>query len=206
MSDIAIDSSVLESLAAEKAKEAARKEAAQAGGAPQGASQQDVMALAYYYLVQAATITSENALVQAKQTQANANAQQQLDNEAAQLKWYYVSNLKTTHHKTYIAHTHWHWKFWSHGFHYTTYQKVTWTTHKNQLTVTNQQTKNEQVAAERQFLTQKMGVLQQMASVGETHINSINDEASQSMQESSQILQIIQNLTFQALLRPKPQS
>ncbi len=200
MSNTAIDPSL--GSQASKGAEAAQGKTAEHKGAPQV----DVMALAYYYLVQAATTTSESALVQAKQTKANGLAQQALNKEAAALQWYYVPNLKSTKHKTYIPHTHWSWNPFKHGgFHYTTYQKVTWTTHKNQVTVTNDQSKNEQVAAERQTLTQKMGVLQQLASVSETHINTISDESTQTMQESSQLLQIIQSLTFQALLRRQPQ-
>lgn len=202
---------------------------------PKGASQQDVLALAYYYIVESATITSESALVQAKRIKANAEAQQQLDNYSAEMQWDSIPQAITKDkHFTVKSTSQWfncgpngnnNPTKWAedHGYNHWKRISVTggngwakshvkfWNT-KSEIYTLNAskiqaaETKNEQVAAERQYLTQKMGVLQQMASVGETHINTISDEASQSMQESSQILKILQSLTFQALLRPKPQS
>lgn len=216
-------------------KEAVTKTLTQEREVTNGASQQDVLALAYYYIVESATITSESALVQAKRIKANAEAQQQLDNYSAELQWDSIPKAITKdEHFTVKSTSQWfncgpngnnNPTKWAkeHGYNHWKRVSITggngwakshvkfWNT-KSEIYTLNAskiqaaETKNEQVAAERQYLTQKMGVLQQMASVGETHINTISDEASQSMQESSQILKILQSLTFQALLRPKPQS
>ncbi|MEZ5314868.1 MAG: DUF720 domain-containing protein [Chlamydiales bacterium] len=169
------------------------------------AFQENVIALAYYYLVEAAMTSSESALIQAKQTKANGIAQKELNKEAAALPWYYVPDLKEDQHVEYVPvdRNFWDswWKVWDTHIHVRSWNKVTWVTHQNQLTVSNGQAKNQQVMAERQFLTQKMGVLQQSAYINETHINSINNESMQILQESSQINRILQSLTFKALLR-----
>jgi hypothetical protein len=200
MSQVAINQNVSQILAETKANEAASPK----GGKGNGAPIENVMALAYYYLVQAASTTSESALVLAKQSQANYLAQEQLNNQSASLKWYSVPKLKE--HTKNVKITHYTWDFWKHKgyFKYTVYKKE----HipLNQSKITNAQDKNQNVQAERQILTEKMGVLQQTASVNETQINTVSDESTQSMQESSQMTQIIQSLTFAALLRQQPQS
>jgi len=200
MSDIAINNPVIGGHDSGKTHQTQGNESIKKGNGV------DVMALAYYYLIESATTASETALIQAKQLKANGLAQEQLNKEAAQLQWYYVPDIQVTHHSTIVKHTHWTWKFWKNGFHYTTYQRITWTTQKNQATVANDQAKNQQVSAERDYLTQKMSVLQQIASVNETNVNTISDESSQTMQESSQIMDIIQSLTFKALIRQQVQS
>ncbi|MCH9627031.1 MAG: hypothetical protein S4CHLAM2_06650 [Chlamydiales bacterium] len=156
----------------------------------------NVIALAYYYLIESATTSSESALVDAKQLRANGQAQQKLNSQEAGLKWNYVPKLQEDHHKTVYDHLHWNGN--------TLYLKRythKWTTVKNQGEVTNAEAKNQRVVAERQFLTQKMSVLQQSAKTAETHVNSVAGESTQTLQEGQKMMQMLESLTFKALIR-----
>lgn len=166
----------------------------------------DPLFIAYYLLMEATNVSSQAAIIHSKVLNRNALAQERLNNQAAQLQWYHLPKIvEHKHHKT-IKHTHWTGSFWSHsGFEYTTYQKINWTTSPNATAVQEAQTKNQEVAAKRQILSEKLSVLQQLAQVGESGVDTITDEAMQTMQASSYILQVLETLTFKALLRQPPQ-
>lgn len=165
------------------------------------ASDFNVLALAYYYVVQMATTSSETAVAKAKQLNAIGKSEQQLNREAAALKWNYVPKEDCTKHNERIPHYHWTWDMHN-EVRYTTYTTKWITTHANAGQVSAAEEANQRVSADRAFFTQKLNVLQQIASVEEGHVNSIADESTQDMQQGSMILQIIQSLTFKALLRP----
>lgn len=168
------------------------------------ASEFNVLALAYYYVVQMATTSTESAVVKAKQLNAIGKSEQALNREAAGLKWNYVPKEDCTKHKERIPHYHWTWDMHN-EVRYTTYTTKWLTTHANAGQVSAAEEANQQVTADRTAFTQKLNVLQQIASVEEGHVNSIADESSQDMQQGSMILQIVQSLTFKALLRPPAQ-
>lgn len=175
------------------------------GGQPQSFPQGiDPLFLAYYYLMEASNITSLCAVIHSKLLQSNALSQQRLDNQAARMQWYHIPKLIEHEHHKRIAHTHWHGSFWNHGFHYTTYKNVTWKTSPNAGAVNDAEAKNQQINADRQILSDKLNVLQQLAQVGETNVSTLTDESMQSMQEGSNLLTILASLTFKALLTQQP--
>ena len=176
------------------------------GAAPasKGSSSQnnvDPLLLAFYYLLQASNLSSDSALIHAKQINQNALSQEKLNARLGELQNYSVPTLQKNHHTTHIS--HWTWKFWKHGFHY--HITKTWTTVANQGAVDQSQAKNQEISAQRQMLTDQMTLLQQTAQVSEANVNSIGNEAMQSIQEGTNLLQILQSLTYQALLRQAPQ-
>ncbi|MCC5832874.1 MAG: DUF720 domain-containing protein [Chlamydiales bacterium] len=199
MSDIIIS----DTLYTIKNKEAAEKLKMPKGTDPKGgASPHDVMLLCFYLLVQAAGISAEGALVQAKRTKANADAQQQLNKELDQLHFHDLPKEGTVKKRE----KHTRWSAGGAGPGWGDHKVITYTTrivhtHSKQQAV---QSQNQQIAAERQEMMQKAGVLQQLETVTSSKINTISDESVQSMEEGSQMLSIVKSLTFKALMRNEP--
>ncbi len=170
----------------------------------------DAMALAFLLLLEAASSSAKSAIIRSKQLSGNAKAQQRLDNEAAQLQWNYMPKPQIHNHTRRIAtpsgkYTRWNgkfWtaKFWEHGMHYH-YKKIRRPTIANQGQIDQAETKNQQVAEQRETISDKLKVLQQLAQVGETGVNSQVQDSLQSMQEGSNLMQILESLTFKALIR-----
>lgn len=182
-------------------------------GNPLGNGNIDVMALAYYYLVESASTSAESALVQAKRLRANAESQELLNEEAAQFKWNSIPKLASNHHKVVFSHVHWTWEFWKHdadlpipGFLYKTGFTKDFVTHPNEAVVQNVEAKNNQISAQKQFFTNQISSLQMEAQRSATTDNSISQEAAQTMQEGASLLQIVRDLTFKALIRQPVQN
>ena len=159
----------------------------------------DPLVLAFFYLLEASNTSDQSALLHAKQLGQNAAAQQKLNAEIENLKRDTVPALQNKYRTTYI----WHYYF---IFWYLTKETThTIIGHPNQQAVNQAQMDNQETSVQRQMLTDKMAVLQQNAQVKESQINSITDEAMQTAQEGTGLLQMLQNLTYQALLRHAPQ-
>ena len=190
--------------AQERAKQAAAQTENQGSDSPFNKGC-DPLVLAFFFLLDASTVSSESAMIRAKQLNQNALTQQRLNNKAAELQWYNVPKEQVNHHAaTVLAQTHWTWEFWLHSgqFEYTTFKNIpAWDSYPNGSIVNNIQTKNRQVAAQRDLFANKLTLMQQQAGIAAGGINSISGEAMQSMQEGGNLLQILQSLTFQALLR-----
>jgi hypothetical protein len=166
----------------------------------------DAIVLAFYYLMEASNATAQSAIVHSKQLNQNAVAQQNLNNKAAQLQWCYVPELQVDKHSLRKTNTHWTIEFWKHGgFEYVTYQTLKWTTNANGGLVNNAEAQNQQVIAERETIANRLNALQQNAQIGETNVNTFTDASMQTMQETQNVMQILQSLTFQALMRQPPQ-
>ena len=170
-----------------------------ASGADQGGplpGSVDPLVLAFFMLLEASNTSDKSAMLHAKQLNQNAQDQQKLNAQLGAIERDSVPSLQTKHHTTYIC--HYYFFFWY-------FTKKTWVTHPNQDAVDQAQAVNQQLSVQRQMLSDKMTVLQQNAQVKESQVNSISDEAMQTAQEGSSLLQTLQSLTFQALLRHAPQ-
>ena len=164
-------------------------------GAPSPGSV-DPLLLAFYYLLEASNTSDKTAMIHAKQLNQNAQSQQKLNAELSQLQRDSVPHLNTKHHTTYIC--HYYFLFWW-------FTKKTWVTHSNQVAVDQAQAANQELSVQRQMLSDKMVTLEQDAKIVVSKVNSITDEAMQTEQEGSGLLQALQSLTFKALLRHAPQ-
>ncbi len=191
-----------------------------ASGTDQGAPSPgsvDPLLLAFYYLLEASNTSDRSAMIHAKQLNQNAQSQQKLNAQLSALRRDSVPSLQSKHYTDY----HWHhyhpgWSFTKLSQphtnpHYRIYLPweylacTTRVTHPNQNAVDQAQAVNQELSVQRQMLSDKMTVLQQNAQVKESQVNSISDEAMQTSQEGSHLIQILQSLTFQALLRHAPQ-
>jgi hypothetical protein len=176
----------------------------------------NVIELAFYYLLEASTTACASAVIHSKLLEKNALSQIRMNNEFAQLQFYSVPELQIDHHVITIKHHHLTWKFWKHDdkgkgwksmlnpfgmFSYVTIEKIDRPTIRNQGVIDQMGAKNQMIAGQRQTFADRLNVLQQLAQVGETNANNFSDEAMQTMQMGSSLLDILQNLTFQALLR-----
>lgn len=183
----------------------------------------NVMAVIFMYLTKTSTILSDTAIIKAKQMRENSKNQIALNKQAAALSWTPVPKLNKK--EKVIGHK---WVFNIEGKKTTVYSKaaaylliatltatagvhfsvkevpIKQTTIENQAAVSRAQTANEEVAAKRKVLNQKMQVLQQQASIHETEINTISDESAQVGKAGSLFQTEINDLTFKALMRPKP--
>lgn len=199
-------------------RELKRAEEAQKGAAASGAQPSvatalnggiDPLALAVYLLMEVSNTTAQCAIINTKALQQNALAQQDLDDQAAKMQWSGVPKLQTVHHPHQTqANTHWTWKFWEHSgmFCYVTFKHIkSFDTHPNEGLVDQAAAKNQQISADRSTITEQLNVMQQRAQTGETNVNSFTDESMQAIQEESNLVSILQTLTFKALLRQPPQ-
>lgn len=199
-------------------RELKRTEEANEGAAASGAQPSvatalnggvDPLALAVYLLMEVSNTTAQCAMIHTKGLQQNALAQQDLDDQAAKMQWNGLPQLQINHHQHQtIAKTHWTWKFWQHSgmFLYVTFQKIaSFDTHPNEGLVDQAEAKNQQISGDRTAITQQLNVLQQRAQTGETNVSSFTDESMQAIQEESNLISILQTLTFKALLRQPPQ-
>lgn len=175
----------------------------------------DPIVLAFFLLLDAATTSSNSAVIKSKQLKSNAIAQQRLDNEDARMHWYYIpkEKVKVVTYRFDVPnlpgmkakYSTWDWKFWKgsfwdHGVHYG-YQKQRITKVENQVEIDQAQARNQQAALQRQKLADKMRLLQQYAAVEEGGVNLQIDESINFIQEGSNLMQVLESLTFKALLR-----
>lgn len=178
----------------------------------------DPIVLAFFYLLEAANTSAQTASIHAKEMSQNAQAQQQLNREAASLKWFslpkpeYNNHTAWTNHKTRVHKTIHGWTAnWGRTFTWrgtiTTWVTVkhTWKTIQNSGDIQNAQSNNQQIAADRQILSQRIAGLQNTAHIKETNINTTIDTSMQDIQEGQNLLQILEALTFKALMRQPPQ-
>lgn len=204
MSNFAPISNITDQAAEDQRKEleALQKAEKKAEHKGSGSDLVDPLILAFFLLLEASNTSTQSAIIHAKQLNQNAISQQRLNAKAATLRWYSLPIKKENRHsfKSWHGHWTWHWEK-HHTFHYWTYKNVVWYTSPNGAIVDEMQTKNEAIAAERQLLADRLTVMQQQAQVGETGVNTINDEAMQTMQEGGNLIQILQSLTYHALLR-----
>jgi hypothetical protein len=159
----------------------------------------DPLVLAFFFLLEASNTSDQSALLHAKQLGQNAAAQQKLNAEIEGLQRDTVPTLQNKYRTTYIC--HYYFFFWW----FTKETTHTVIGHPNQQAVSQAQMDNQEMSVQRQMLTAKIADLQQNAQVTESEVNSITDEAMQTTQEGTGLLQMLQNLTYQALLRHAPQ-
>jgi hypothetical protein len=166
----------------------------------------NAIAVVIYYMEDAASISAQGAMVRAKQLNQNGVAQQQLNDRAAKLQLFDVPQLQVDHHKQMKQNEH--TKMLGRGARmiYYTYKTIAeWDTNPNIGAVNNAEAQNQQVAGERQIISDRLSVLQQDAQTAATNINSLSDESMQSTQAATNLIQVLQDLTFKALLRKPPQ-
>jgi len=183
--------------------------AAPSQGSKTGGSKVDPELLVYLYLVEAAMTCADSAMVKSKQLNANAVAQQKINREASAMKWVSVPNeqVKTNHHTMYEGHKWTKGSWWDCWIPIPHDIKKTLVTHEilNEASIQAANSQNQVMFATRTLLEDKVTVLQQTASVGETSVSTQAQESMQAMQEGSNLLQIAQSLTFKAMLTQPPQ-
>ncbi len=164
------------------------------------------MALAFLYLVKASISTSETALIKAKQIGGNARAQAQLIKQENAMQFRTVPTLNNKTITEHDKHTNFGRVLHGKDPFYTTVKHIKPNNYVGVNTVNRAQAQNRQVDADRALLSQKIGILRQSGSVNETNINSINDDATQTMQEGTKLETILQSETFNALMRRPPRT
>jgi hypothetical protein len=165
------------------------------------------IALLCYCFIDAQMTLSKAAIVHAKNLSQNADAQNSLNEQAKELKWYNIFDIQPDHHKitTKTAHTD---PFGSQGNDYVYYTyKVQWVTTINaqaQEELQNAQAKNQSVVTQRAIITDKINLLEQEASVEEDNTNALVDECTKIQEANTSVMKDIQNLTYLALIRDPP--
>jgi|ERR1700722_18617776 len=187
-------------------KNTAETQPSQDGTNPPKGNGVDLMELAFFYLMEASTISANSANIQAKQLNQNATAQLNLNNQAEQLKWNEIPKLIKNDHTVTNYHYHWTWNpFGGHGnFFYVTETHVHYQTSPNQGIINQNEEKNLQISGDRQRISSQLSRLQQDAQLSGTGIHNTSEESMQAMTAASQLVKILQNMTFKALLRQQP--
>lgn len=185
--------------------------------------QGDILAITFMLLMEASTISSHTAQIHAKQLEQNALSQQRLN---AQEQHDHFSEIpsKIIDHHTQVYHTQhsscrhqrqrptgtgwwWSWNRFQGGDwrrRWVTTRRVSHNTCPNQGAIDQANARNQEISADRMRLADQLSILQQGANIGEAQVNTISNEAMQTAQEGSNLLQILQSLTFKALLRSPP--
>jgi len=165
----------------------------------------NALMLAFIYLIEIANMHSDSALLKAKQLKANALSQQRLNREAEQLKFHEIP--RGNHHSMWWKQgsltwlERWENKGKSFKRFSKWYEKITWTTGVNERQVKIDISENQETAALRQNIESQLTVLQQHARISQDRIKNVCNEAVQTMQEGSSLMQVLQSLTFKALMR-----
>lgn len=211
---------VLDSLEQEK-EMAAIVPAGQSSSSADG--QGDILAIAFMLLMEASSISTDTAQIHAKQLQQNAlsqqrlNAQEQEDHfEAVPSKiidhhtvTFHTQHTSCRHQRTKPPGTGWWWSWnrfqggnWRRRWETT--RRVSHNTCPNQGAIDQVNARNQEISSDRMKLADQLSILQQGAEIGESQVNTITNEAMQTAQEGVNLLQILQSLTFKALLRNPP--
>ncbi|NGX61929.1 MAG: hypothetical protein K940chlam9_01420 [Chlamydiae bacterium] len=155
--------------------------------------------LAYLMLVEAASNTTESALLQSKELQANAASQQRLNKEQQHLQMQTVPKEKIDHHKD--KHSHWSWGLWQMGQWNAMVTNYTFRTSIPNLTkVKNAEARNQEISAQRSIISDRLLVTQQSAKIQMTEINTKSNTASEIMSETGALMNMVKSLTFKALM------
>ncbi len=167
----------------------------------------DPLIIAYLCFLEAANTSSRTAQIHAKQLDQNARDQQKLNKRLADLKLESIPHAQIDKHYHYVPHHHTTMlPGKSFPCRYTTYTKSVWfQTTANRGAIQQANAVNMQISAQRQVICDQLNMSQQAAQIGEANVNSITDEGLQTIQQGSQLLGILENMTFSALLRPQVQ-
>ncbi len=164
----------------------------------------DPLIIAYLCFLEAANTSSQTAQIHAKQLEQNAHDQQQLNYRLGELKLQSIPKQQIDKHYHLVPHRH--LGPGSHPIPFDTYSRTFWyQTVGNRGAIQQANAKNMQISAERQVICDQLNMSQQAAQIGEANVNSITDEGLQTIQQGSQLLGILENMTFSALLRPQVQ-
>lgn len=129
----------------------------------------DPLIVAYMQIFKSVQVNHETAGIQAKEIQANANAQNNLINEEAMINFSTVSQseidaLKKSKRNTFL-------------------QAIS--------------TQNQEISALRNDIEDKLTVMKQDAQVSETNVNTVMNENQQSISQGSSLLNMLGSLTQQ---------
>lgn len=166
----------------------------------------DPILLAYFCLVNATNTASRTAVIKSKELQQSGNAQLALNKELANIGWYQVPTVRKTKVTKGMVST-WKWTLplvGNHPIRYKAYKKVYTMVVANGTVRTAAQMKNQQADAERTHIIQNLNMLQQGAQIDETKVSTITNEAVQTMQQASGLVDMLQMLTFKVLMRQQP--
>ncbi len=154
----------------------------------------DVIALAFYLLLEASKTGTETALIHAKELNNNALSQENLNRQEEKLEFVDVpkEQVDVHHHVTHVEqnlptpdggciHKSWTYK---------------WTTksYPNANAVLIAESKNKQIMFERQKISQELTMKQQEANISEQQVYSIGQEARQTMQEGSTLNNLLRSM------------
>lgn len=160
------------------------------------------MIIAYLALLDTENISTQSTMVKAKELASNAAKQEQLNREAAQLKWSEIPKEQVNWHEKTIAYWTTSWNIMSGFFHH---KKVWYPTYPNQNAIAQAEMNNQLEMTLRQQYSNSMTVLEQSAKVQTSEISTQADEGIQALKELTNIMLILQSLTFKALMRHEPQ-
>lgn len=163
----------------------------------------NAMMLAYLCLIEAENICTKTSMLKAKELANNASMQEKLNKESSQLHWAQIPSDKANHHEKTVT----YWTFSTTWLSFQDHKKqVHWTTYPNQDAIAQAEVKNQLQMAVLQENSNQLNVLEQSAKVGMTDASVEANKGIQALSEASNIMQIVESLTFQALLRHEPQS
>lgn len=146
----------------------------------------DPLILAYSMIFHAVQINHETASIKSKEVQANAVAQNKLIDREGVFNFYTLSK-----HQLFAKDVH--MNIWN-GKHYVTYAMRTKVA---QTDLTQLNTKNQEIAALRNQLGDKLTVLQQGSQIKETEVNTVMSENQQSVSQGSSLMNMLVSLSNQ---------
>ncbi|MCH9627032.1 MAG: hypothetical protein S4CHLAM2_06660 [Chlamydiales bacterium] len=145
----------------------------------------DPLILAYSMIFHAVQINHETASIKSKEVQANAVAQNRLIDREGAFNFYTL-----TKHQLFAPDVH--INIWN-GGHYVTYAPKT----VAQTDLTQLNTKNQEIAALRNQLGDKLTVLQQGSQIKETEVNTVMSEDQQAVSQGSSLMNMLVSLSNQ---------
>jgi len=180
------------------------KSAQAAGSGSDKISQENVLLYVVILLSQSVGIQSDASVIKAKQMQANASQQIQVEKQEENVTWKTIPDKKTTKVK-YVKSTHdvchrsgpfvgdttWHDTV--------DYGYRTQTINASSIDQANAQNFNGNVI--RQALQGKISILQQNAGISETDVSELVQFSNESTQKASYVLSLIEDLTNKALMQ-----
>lgn len=160
----------------------------------------DGVILAFLCLLETAVTTVHNASIRAKELQSNASAQQKLNAKNAALQFAPVPKEIIDHHKERIPHVHTRINSWFQKSTYTTYSTKMISTIKNSAIISEAEDYNQEIFSQRRMITEKMNTLEQSAQAQESEIGVLANMAADTDSEAAKLMNIEEQLTYDACL------
>lgn len=156
-------------------------------------AERSALASAYFSIVQCVGTLQTALRLQAKQLNANANAQIKENNEVANVKYYNVPKPQYSYYLHYSLNDEyqfWHASFWCKT-------DVHWAkgAEKNGAQVAIAEMANQQQSAIRQSIENKLTALQQTEQVSTTKVDTQTNFSVSAMEEATRFLSLLKQLT-----------